>query len=349
MKIGVIGWYGHDNAGDERILTCLRRLFVGHELLVFGELGVANAQIPRLNQCDFVLFGGGGLILRGTGQFAALFEQLHCPFGCIGISVEAVHRDNRDLIAILRDRATFIYVRDKESARIFAQPTKVLTGPDLTFLYPYPIVDAVAEDTCGVNLRAWRFWPGEHRGFFDQCMGKLNQQVENLYSKYPLPKWSPAYAAEIAKKYFSALIPISLYNEPNTATDASVLQHYFSGVYAQFTDHSYDACRYFIGMRLHALIYACQKGIPFISLSYQPKNVVFCHELGMKQLSVDIYHTERLIAAIAYLKDNHRTLRDKMITYRNQAHLEVWAAAKHMLDVMGCQAPVEEQFADVVV
>jgi len=43
----------------------------------------------------------------------------------------------------------------------------------------------------------------------------------------------------------------------------------------EFTIVDLQACRYIVGMRLHALIFACQAAIPFLSLSYQPKNEGF--------------------------------------------------------------------------
>lgn len=60
MTIGLIGWYGHNNAGDDRILWCLRRFFEGTDLLVMQGLGDAWDNLAALNKCDFVALGGGG-------------------------------------------------------------------------------------------------------------------------------------------------------------------------------------------------------------------------------------------------------------------------------------------------
>ncbi|HID77713.1 MAG TPA: hypothetical protein EYP56_17170, partial [Planctomycetaceae bacterium] len=89
MRIGIIGWYGHQNAGDERILYCLRRLFAAHRLLVVTGFEGALAQLPELNRCDLVVLGGGGLILRGCNRYAAIFESLKVPLVGLGLGIEA--------------------------------------------------------------------------------------------------------------------------------------------------------------------------------------------------------------------------------------------------------------------
>ena len=154
-RIGVIGWYGHGNAGDERILACLRRLFDGDELLPTHSLKDALERLEDLNRCDYVLFGGGGLVLQRTGRYATLFERLEPPFSCVGLGVEFRDPDNQDLLEVLKDRAEFIHVRDTDSCARLERHAKVITGTDLTFLYPFDVAPWSTTPSCALNLRRW--------------------------------------------------------------------------------------------------------------------------------------------------------------------------------------------------
>ncbi len=51
MSLGLIGWYGHTNYCDERILYCIRRFFSDYELFVStGWDDAGNRQIPNCSR-----------------------------------------------------------------------------------------------------------------------------------------------------------------------------------------------------------------------------------------------------------------------------------------------------------
>ncbi|MEW6378192.1 MAG: polysaccharide pyruvyl transferase family protein [bacterium] len=325
MRLGLIGWYGHENAGDERMLFCLRQFFGGSDFLVTAGLDDALARIEDLNRCDYVLFGGGGLILRGFGIYAPLIERLKARFGCVGISVEACHSDNLRLIEVIKDRAEFILVRDEASRKLFGCHFKVIVGPDVSFLYPFEIIDPVSSDTCGVNLRPWPYWRGEHGGRYDRWMQRLNHRFPILERIYPLQKWKPEGIVKILQDNFSRLVPVPLYTEAGGETDSEFLRPFFDEVDDVFSPDSYLPCRYFAGMRLHSLIFACQMGIPFLSLSYQPKNAEFCKAAGMEQLSIDLFNLAELAPGIGYLKKEYSGIRENLLDFREKSRQEIHA------------------------
>src|SRR4051794_3592764 len=82
MRIGLIGWYGRQNAGDERILHAIRVAFSRHDVLPTNSFDHAWSIIDELNRCDLVLLGGGGLILRGFGVYAGLIGAIKPRFAC---------------------------------------------------------------------------------------------------------------------------------------------------------------------------------------------------------------------------------------------------------------------------
>jgi polysaccharide pyruvyl transferase WcaK-like protein len=334
VRIGLIGWYGHGNAGDERILYCLRRFFEGHDILVTRDFDDASTRIADLNSCDFVILGGGGLILRDTGRYADLLEHLTPRFGCAGISIEARHADNLRIIETIKERSEFILVRDSRSRELLDCHFKTIVGPDLTFLYPFEVTAPSDEEICGLNIRPWPFWQGEHQGAFDRLMRRLDHTFGDLSHLYPLAKWEPGKAIDILQQRFKVTVPLPLYFEQGVANDRSVLTAYFTDVPDLFTESQFQRCRYIVAMRLHALIFACQMGIPFLSLSYQPKNGEFCRSLGMPELSLDIFDAAQLAGAIDELKSGRDRVRSRLISMRDSCHQEITTIMMALRDLI---------------
>lgn len=323
MRIGLIGWYGHDNAGDERILYCLQRFFEGHHLVATRGFDDAMARLDELNRCDYVLLGGGGLILRGTGRYAELIERLTPGLGCVGISVEALHADNRSMIDALKERAEFILVRDLRSRELLGCHFKTIVGPDLTFLYPHEVTPVVEADVCGLNLRPWRFWAGEHSGRFDRLMCRISNRVASLESHYPLAKWEPEKAVALLRRSFDTLIPIPLYFEEGVKNDLDALGRFFPE--AGLSGDRFPECRFLVSMRLHGLIFACQRGLPFVSLSYQPKNEEFCAQLELPELSASLLDPAALEQALDRVRSGHAEIRSRLIEVSADWHREITA------------------------
>lgn len=343
MRLGLIGWFGHRNAGDERILWCLRRLFAGDSLVVAQSYGDASSRkrLDELNACDFVILGGGGLIVRRLNRYARLFESssLKPPLACMGLGVEARHRDNEALIQVLLDRAEFILVRDAASQRRLGAHPKVMLGPDLTFLYPYDVVDWAADRPCAVNLRPWPFWKAEFQGRRDRLMRRLARRLSRtgchpvLQAIYPLSKWNPRRAVDAIRRRFPRTLPLPLYCPPQGESDATVLGPFFEALDPQetFSPTVLARCSYLVGMRLHSLIFACQMGIPFVSLSYQPKNEAFCEDVGMSSVSVSLFDPAQLEQALDTMIGQSRQIRGRLLAIRDQNVGRIWQTVEPLV------------------
>lgn len=331
MRFAVVGFYGHCNAGDDRMLHCVRRLLAEHEVWPINGFAGIRQHWDEINRCDYVLFGGGGVIQRGTGVHAPLFAELRPKLACVGISVEAVHRDNIELVDVLKEKSEWILVRDAESRQRFGSHPKVTVGPDLTFLYPYDVAAAPKENACGINLLAWPYWKSEYKSRFDKLMRRLDRRFAFIKKAYPLPKWEPEKALAVLNESFSSLVPIPLYCETGRPNDVSVLSGLFGEVPSEFSPARMAECRTIVSMRLHALIFACQMGIPFISLSYQPKNVGFCKSVGMRQYSVDLFRKRELPRAIRVLRESHEELRERLLTMRAKNQRKITSLMKDLL------------------
>lgn len=328
MRIGIIGWYGHRNFGDERILYCLKRHLENHELYIVGGWGEARVSLSELNRCDYVLIGGGGLILRGCSAHIDIIERLRVPFSCVGISVEAEHREMRPFLELLKERAERVIVRDAESEKILGRHPKIEIAPDLTFLYPLPVSALVETDTCGLNLRPWFFWKAQLHGAFHRFMAR-QARFQRLIDYYPLPKWNPAEIVPELRRHFGQFVSIPFYFEAGEENDATLMRRFFHDVPDDFDALRYGRIRYLVGMRFHAIVLSVQAGVPFLSLSYQPKNINFCRDIGLEQLSVDIFQwRKQLPEKIGYLRKNYMELRQLLLERRNEYAINVQKVMK---------------------
>jgi len=335
MKLGLIGWYGHYNYGDERILYCIKRFFSGYDFLITGGWDDARLKINDLNQCDYILIGGGGLILRNIGYQTDIIRDLRKPFGFIGVSIEAKHGSMKEFFELIKQKADFILVRDKQSKEYLDNHYKVIVGPDLTFLYPFSVVSEVKDDVCGFNLRDWYYWKGTLHGSYYNLMQKINKKFPLLKRIYPFAKWNPNIAVMIVKKKFKDVLPIPFYFESNVTNDLDILSRYFENVPSMFDTNLYSSIRYMVGMRYHSIVFATQCGVPFISLSYQPKNYTFCSDSDLDSLSVDIYKINELESKIDYLKNHYQQIRERLISHREKYIREisyVFQSISHLIE-----------------
>lgn len=323
MRLGLIGWYGHSNFGDDRMLYCIKRFFSDYNFLIADSWDDARARINELNQCDYILIGGGGLVLRNIGHYIDIIRDFKKPFGFIGISIEAYHRSMTDFFELVKQKADFLLVRDKQSKEYLQDHYKVILGPDLTFLYPFEVVNEVKEEICGFSLRDWYYWKAALLSRNYRAMRFFDKKFPWLANNYPFTRWDPNEAAEIVKKRFKNVLPLPFYFKSSTNNDKEVLSKYFGNVPSQFDIDLWKKIRYLIGMRYHSIIFATQCGIPFISLSYQPKNVSFCADMGLGKLSVDIYKMNELEDKIDYVNNHYQQIRDHLISYREKSIKEI--------------------------
>ena len=321
MKLGLIGWYNHANYGDDRILYCLRKTFTDYDIFVVNGWEDARSKINELNKCDYILIGGGGLILGNCWQNTDIILNLKRPFGFIGISIETkyISKNMENFLSLIKERAEFILVRDEASRSRLNYHYKTIIGPDLTFLYPFNIVTEVKDDICGINLREWHYWRGNPYGYYYFLMKKIINKLSIAKKVYPLSKWEPDRAIEIIKKDFKKIIPTPFYFEKDVVNDINILSRYFSNVPKKIDMDVYKNIRYIIGMRFHAIVFAVQCGVPFVSLSYQPKNISFCADMNLDMLSLDIYKIEELENKIEYIKKHYQQIRKQIILYRQKS------------------------------
>lgn len=141
MKIAVIGYYGHNNLGDElnllEMLKLLNRQKPGAEVTVFSgglpylyyeteyplvladPLGLEGYR-RALNTFDLIIIGGGGLVFLGANYFDFLLEGITVPyiFSRVGIDARMVSESARLELGLILSKASDVTVRTQQDSQL---------------------------------------------------------------------------------------------------------------------------------------------------------------------------------------------------------------------------------------
>jgi len=275
-KIGMVGWWGGRNIGDEYIKHCLAKAFEGDFKIKFIETPFDPNlwNLWNINRLDFLIIGGGGLFTKSPpcpfNVFNKWGHRLKIPFGFLGVGVQEISNKYKLVIEELVRRSVFFVVRDTDSFDLlnsFSFSSKIIKAPDLTFLYPYRSQRSRAKDKIGVNLRVWNF------------------DKERTYDNYV---WCQAINQLEGNK---KTIPLSFKEK---LEDRNALEGIHGIKNSDFSINLYRDINIMIGMRLHSLIFAVQNSIPVIGIAYAPKVRRFFYEIGFEEFCLEVDEYDRL-------------------------------------------------------
>jgi len=325
MKIAVFGWYGHDNAGDERIKYCLAHFLKklgGVQSIEFFDLheNAIKGKTKKFDNFDLIIIGGGGLILS-QHNYHDFIAGLGAKIVTAGISVETDLIGNPKKFAeVLLEKSIAFLVRDIASFAKLAHLDKkkiVKVSADLTFLEPYEVCQAATENIIGVNLLAKTVLPAKYIKYL-LWLNKLKVNYNPSIQCY-------MHIIQALKKEFS-LSPIPLYcaaqpeNIPDyMLNDVNILKKYFSQLPRSFQDKDIEVCQIFFSMRLHGLIFAVQKGvIPFTMATY-PKQFNFMKMIGLAEGIIGFSEHNIINNKMHALLTRKDSIREKILHYRQEA------------------------------
>jgi hypothetical protein len=123
-RILVIGWYGHNNIGDETFQNVFRYLWPD-VMFVFGD------QVPtNVNEYDALIFGGGSFLDREIPSLVTP-DFVTIPVGFVGVGIHsAIHLTVREWLA----KAAIIVARNLGPwGKPLNSPGPILCAPDLFF------------------------------------------------------------------------------------------------------------------------------------------------------------------------------------------------------------------------
>lgn len=337
-RIGISGSYGGMNLGDEAILEGVLgslRASVEADVIVFSlnpadtlsRHAVEQAINPRsltrkeiaplIGSLDLLILGGGGLLYDADAptylREVGLASELGVPVLLYAISAgplttEASRRAVRE--ALNASAAIAITVRDRESSRLLDDVgvrSEVRLAADPAFLLePEPLSAAALEaegvdfsrSLVGFSVRepgpaAPNIEPDEYHGMLANAADFLIERFDAEVLFVPMEK--------IDVRHSHAVVA-----HMRNAERAEILRRRYSP--RQILD-LVGRFEFVVGMRLHFLIFAALRGVPFAPLPYGSKVSGLLEDLQMDTPPLGAFSTGQLIGRIDRKWDTRAEIR----------------------------------------
>jgi polysaccharide pyruvyl transferase CsaB len=355
-RIGISGSYGGLNLGDEAILKSiigqLRNSFPV-ELTVFShdpndtlerhqvERAVPVRTLTReeaiqeIEPLDLFILGGGGILFDDEAELylreAEIAHELDTPVMVYGISAGPLKdRSIRQSVRDCLNQAEIVTVRERQARKLLEEVgvrrlIEVTADPAL-LLEPEPLPgDALLREgieghtrLVGMSVRE----PGPAAPDLDQqhYHSLLANAADFMVERFDADiVFVPMERRVLDLQQSHAVMAQMVY-----ADRATVLKgEYTSGQILSMMDHFTFA----LGMRLHFLIFAALRKVPFVALPYAGKVTGFLDDLDMAMPPVQIINAGRIIAHIDRSWDHREEIQERI--EHNLPPLQVRAASTH--------------------
>jgi polysaccharide pyruvyl transferase CsaB len=312
MKIVLSGYYGFDNAGDEALLaaitTSIKKLAPEAEFVVFSGSptrtftlhGIRAVYylhplhiIRELLSADLLISGGGSIFQDVTSvrsltyyiSVVALAKFLGKPVIFYAQGIGPInHAFSKYLMRLVANQVNLISLRDEDSRQyllnlgvtrapliVTADPVFSLEPEDQDKLEMSGLLQELGvtgQPKVGVSVRQWPALEG-HQSELARMLDGLAQKGFHIIF---IPM---AYPEDIA----ASRKVIDLMQEPAVLVN----RHLKSQEHLAFIAN----LDLLIGMRLHALIFAASRGVPFAGISYDPKIDAFLKMFNLTPLAAD--------------------------------------------------------------
>lgn len=257
MKIGVSGYFGYGNLGDDIFLQTWKQVFNNHTVIHLTGL-------EDIGQFDAIIVGGGDILI--PNNFTSAYwrnEFLDKPTWVYGVGIPTAINCND---SALSDYSSFlsqckgVYVRDK-SSQVFIRDKGLYSSPeiveDIAWAYQPNIIDMKSLSSCqtvGVSIR--------RNDIFD---------IDNIAS----------FIAELSHQYTIIMIPLQSTFTPGWS-DYDVFQPFVKMVkdinpnaiimespYHSSIDHSISLIKsvdYYVTQRMHGMLISIRVGTPVMAI-----------------------------------------------------------------------------------
>lgn len=326
-KVGISGSYGGLNLGDEAILHCITselRKSLPVEITVFSrnpehtlkhhevEKAVAvrtlsrDEVVPEISGLDLFILGGGGILfdreVRVYLREALLALDRSIPLMTYAIGAGPLNDAGNQ--AAVRDclcRAAAITVRERSAKKILEDAgvdCRIdITADPALLLEPEPLGEHdlhregldTKPNLIGISVRE----PGAAAPDIDQEFyhGLLANAADYMIDRYNAHVvFIPMERKVLDMQHSHAVIARML--RPQRAS--VLMGNYSAGRILTLMDNFVFA----VGMRLHFLIFAALRGVPFVALPYASKVSGFLDDIGLLSPPLELVNSGRLIAHI---------------------------------------------------
>lgn len=310
MLIVLSGYYGFDNAGDEALLpaicSSIQRLEPKAEFVVLSGYPEKTEQLHQLpaidrmkpwqvfkvlRKADLLISGGGSLFQDVTGprslpyyiSVVALAKMLGKPVIFYAQGVGPIKRPfSRFLMRWWGNKVEMITLRDEQSKHLLAElgvtrPPIYVTADPVFTLDPSPEQHEYAQEL----LRHYQLEPGRLIGVSVRpwlALADLRPDIARLLDCLVLDGYQVLfipmdYGFDLPESHLIA----AMMNQPATILDENLSSLEIIALMSNV--------EMMIGMRLHSLIFAASRGVPFAGISYDPKIDAFLESFDLQPLN----------------------------------------------------------------
>lgn len=333
-----------DQAGEDQGVFVEPIVLSGDPTWTARQYGVWSVPRMKLREVreaiaasDGVISGGGSLLQDATGlgsipYYLGILEMARWARKPTFVYAQGIGPVKRRMfgpfIARAMRKASYVSVRDAESAALLAgfgvPEERVAVVPDPVMGLPLPPVEggaaaavrggAAAGGNAGDGLRAAkgegaareggtdrpplvgvsvRFWRGD-RSDLDRIAAALAALARERAVRLRFLPFHEGADEDASRYVIERLGDAAAMAEIAPAHDAP-----------QEMLREIDRCDLLVGMRLHSLIYAANREVPLLGLSYDPKIDQFLHRLGDRAIgTVDAIDLQHFAAkAVQFIED----------------------------------------------
>jgi len=361
MKLVIAGNYGAHNLGDELILegilTAVRRMKPAAEITVLSEkpqetknkyeihclkkfpAGLRSFFFRLLNgdfkktseavrECDFFMFGGGGLFdgttLKGMIIWAVQAMWVYHykkPVILYAQSVSSIDSKlKRWIVEKVFRGAVFISVRDENSKEILkdiVEGKQVYIMPDMIFR----IEDSPSARTSNLQGKVI-ICPKKIEWIKEELKASIVEFASNLINANMTVEFLPfaiedeKYLREIADKI---------------AQKGKIEIHKFTDDKNKISE-IFQTASFVLGVRLHSILMAIICKVPFIAINYNPKVKDLLKSINLEETLIEPEDADSETLIARFLKRSETKNFQKIREDQLKKHLEVESHLKVLLD-----------------
>jgi len=328
MAIGIVGNYGNNNQGDEAILAGIlneleeafgirrsevivfcnhpeqaeqshgvrsERLFKHRRTPVGKVIATIKANKPLVEQLDFLIIGGGGILMDLYMSSAVIFsmygwmaKKAKVPYAIYGAGAGPLATGfGRRLIRKLVEGAVLTTVRDEESKQLLQSigvERDITVMADPAFHANLPEKAAAPHPGISIGVTAVpyfnkAYWPIDDKGKYNNYITGMAENLDKLLAVHPetnIQFFSTKYPHDVAvtEDIFS-----SMTHQDRCRIHQEAME--FSGILELILEQ-----HLVIGTRLHSLILAINAEKPVIGVAYHQKVRDFLTAIGCAENAI---------------------------------------------------------------